>query len=176
MLSSHWVAKSTVGSWDKISFMSFLCTFTLYLLGYSLPCFSLIFWPLEHIFSYLLYLLSTWFGHVTLLLDTFKWRLCMTRSRSLSCLFMRNSSCLISPRDTARALVLPLLFSRAFHTFSNIAVVVVVAVAREWPVAVSLELAVVLVVEVAVAGGVPFGRLVPPKCPPSNWLFYPKKK
>ncbi len=43
----------------------------------------------------------------------------MTRSRSLSCLFMRNSSCLTSPRDTARALVSPLLFSRAFCTFSN---------------------------------------------------------
>ncbi len=32
---------------------------------------------------------------------------------------MRNSLCLTSPRDTARALVLPLLFSRAFCTFSN---------------------------------------------------------
>jgi hypothetical protein len=43
----------------------------------------------------------------------------MTRSRSRSCLFMRNSSHLISPQDRARALVLPLLFSCAFHTFSN---------------------------------------------------------
>jgi hypothetical protein len=43
----------------------------------------------------------------------------MTQSRSLSCLFMKNSSCLISPRDTAWALVLPLLFSCAFHTFSK---------------------------------------------------------
>ncbi len=37
--------------------------------------------------------------------------------RNSSCLlFMRNSSCLTSPRDT---LVSPLLFSRAFCTFSN---------------------------------------------------------
>ncbi len=43
----------------------------------------------------------------------------MTRSRPLSCLFMRNSSCLICPRDTARALVSPPLFSHIFHTFSN---------------------------------------------------------
>ena len=43
----------------------------------------------------------------------------MTRSRSLTCLFMRNSSCLTSPRDTARALVSPFLFSHAFCTFSN---------------------------------------------------------
>ncbi len=43
----------------------------------------------------------------------------MIRSRSQSCLFRRNSSCLTSPRDTARALVSPLLFSRAFCTFFN---------------------------------------------------------
>ncbi len=41
--------------------MSYLCTFTMYLLGCSHPCSLHIFWPLEDIF---LYLLSTWFGHV----------------------------------------------------------------------------------------------------------------
>ncbi len=95
------------------------CCFVVIVLMLTQYCSSHIFWPLEHIFSYLLYLLSTWFGHMALLLDTFKWCLCMTRSRSLSCIFMRNSSCLISLRDTARALVSPLLFSCAFHTFSN---------------------------------------------------------
>jgi hypothetical protein len=52
-------------------------------------------------------------------------------------------------------------------------VAVVVAVAREWAVVVRVELAVALgvvmvVVDVAVVGGVPFGCPVPPKCPPSN--------
>ncbi len=51
---------------------------------------------------------------------------------------------------------------------------VAVAVAREWAVAVAVlvepavAIVVVLVAEMVVAGGVPFGRPVPLKCPPSN--------
>jgi hypothetical protein len=70
--------------------MSCLFTFILYLLGCSHPCSLHIFWPREHILLYFLYLLSTWFGHMVLLLDTFKWHLCIMQSKPLSCLFMRN--------------------------------------------------------------------------------------
>ena len=112
--------------------MSYLCTFTLYLLGCSHPCSSHIFWPLEHIFLYLLYLLSTWccflyllhfcprVVHGVLFLDTLQQCVCKAWSSPLSCLFMRHSPCLVCPQDTAQALVLPILFSCAFHTFSKI--------------------------------------------------------
>ncbi len=122
----HWVAKNTFEFWDNNYFMSYLCTFILYVLGCSHPCSSHIFWPPEHIFCpcgvvscIFCIFCPRGLANVVLLLDTFKWRVRMKRSWRLSFLFMRNSPCLICPWDTAWALVSPAFFSCVFHMFSN---------------------------------------------------------
>jgi hypothetical protein len=133
--------------------MSYLCIFILYLLGCFHPCSSHIFWPREHIFLYLLYLLSTWFGHMVLLLDTFRRHLCMMRSRPLSCLFMRNSLCLICPQDTAWALVLPPLFSCIFQMFSNKRYPTLLAAWQAHPLNCTVILMTMLSLSLSVDGG-----------------------
>ncbi len=102
--------------------MSYLCTFTLYLLGswlLSPSCSSHIFWPHEHLlvsfvsFVHVVLPCGFAFGYLQVMyLHDAEWAPVLSFHK-------KESLCLICPQKTAQALVSPALSSCIFITFSN---------------------------------------------------------